>query len=129
MVSGKTLPSFAPYDLTPRAGGFIASRFMTGIRPQEYFFHCMAGRKVRHSVLKTTSGAAVCFLAPFPALVAGNVAIAQMSASGALKHSTEGDGGRNKARCPLPYLEHSVSKWLCLIECMLVCLCSVVLCF
>ncbi|XP_037093253.1 DNA-directed RNA polymerase I subunit RPA1-like [Pollicipes pollicipes] len=45
MLSGKTLPSFAPYDLTPRAGGFIASRFMTGIRPQEYFFHCMAGRE------------------------------------------------------------------------------------
>ena len=45
MVSGKTLPSFAPYDMSPRAGGFISGRFMTGIRPQEYFFHCMAGRE------------------------------------------------------------------------------------
>jgi DNA-directed RNA polymerase I subunit RPA1 len=27
------------------AGGFIADRFLTGIRPQEYFFHCMAGRE------------------------------------------------------------------------------------
>lgn len=45
MMSGKTLPSFLPYDLTPRAGGFISGRFMTGIRPQEYFFHCMAGRE------------------------------------------------------------------------------------
>ncbi|XP_043198844.1 DNA-directed RNA polymerase I subunit RPA1-like isoform X2 [Amphibalanus amphitrite] len=25
--------------------GFISGRFMTGIRPQEYFFHCMAGRE------------------------------------------------------------------------------------
>lgn len=46
MLSGKTLPSFLAYDPSPRAGGFVAGRFLTGIRPQEYFFHCMAGREV-----------------------------------------------------------------------------------
>ena len=46
MLSGKTLPSFLPYDVTPRAGGFVTGRFLTGIRQQEYFFHCMAGREV-----------------------------------------------------------------------------------
>ncbi|XP_066591152.1 DNA-directed RNA polymerase I subunit RPA1 [Prorops nasuta] len=45
MISGKSLPSFKPYDSSPRAGGFIDGRFMTGIRPQEFFFHCMAGRE------------------------------------------------------------------------------------
>ncbi|XP_014216995.1 DNA-directed RNA polymerase I subunit RPA1 [Copidosoma floridanum] len=45
MISGKSLPSFPAYDSSPRAGGFIDGRFMTGIRPQEYFFHCMAGRE------------------------------------------------------------------------------------
>ncbi|KAK7444863.1 hypothetical protein BaRGS_00040387 [Batillaria attramentaria] len=45
MKSGRSLPSFLPYDLSPRAGGFVAGRFLTGIRPQEYFFHCMAGRE------------------------------------------------------------------------------------
>ncbi len=45
MNSGKTLPSFLPYETSPRAGGFVADRFLTGIRPQEYFFHCMAGRE------------------------------------------------------------------------------------
>lgn len=45
MLSGKTLPSFLPYDVTPRAGGFVTGRFLTGIRQQEYFFHCMAGRE------------------------------------------------------------------------------------
>eukprot|EP00158_Paraphelidium_tribonemae_P008573 Partr_v1_DN28614_c1_g2_i3_m50565 putative dna-directed RNA polymerase len=45
MVSGKTLPSFRAYDLGPRAGGYITGRFLTGIKPQEYFFHCMAGRE------------------------------------------------------------------------------------
>uniref|UniRef100_A0A0A9YLI0 DNA-directed RNA polymerase subunit n=2 Tax=Lygus hesperus TaxID=30085 RepID=A0A0A9YLI0_LYGHE len=45
MISGRSLPSFPPYDPSPRAGGFIDGRFMTGIRPQEFFFHCMAGRE------------------------------------------------------------------------------------
>jgi DNA-directed RNA polymerase I subunit RPA1 len=45
MISGKTLPSFRPYDSQARAGGFITDRFLTGVRPQEYFFHCMAGRE------------------------------------------------------------------------------------
>ena len=45
MISGKTLPSFKPYDSRIRAGGFITDRFLTGVRPQEYYFHCMAGRE------------------------------------------------------------------------------------
>jgi len=45
MVSGKSLPSFKAFDTSLRAGGFISGRFLTGIRPQEYFFHCMAGRE------------------------------------------------------------------------------------
>ena len=45
MVSGKTLPSFPAWDPRPRAGGYITQRFLTGIRPQEFFFHCMAGRE------------------------------------------------------------------------------------
>lgn len=45
MPSGKSLPSFPPYDPSPRAGGYIVDRFLTGVRPQEYYFHCMAGRE------------------------------------------------------------------------------------
>lgn len=45
MVSGKSLPSFRAFETAPRAGGFVAQRFLTGIRPQEYYFHCMAGRE------------------------------------------------------------------------------------
>ncbi|EMG49787.1 hypothetical protein SBY92_004773 [Candida maltosa Xu316] len=45
MVSGKTLPSFKPYETDARAGGYIKQRFYSGIRPQEYYFHCMAGRE------------------------------------------------------------------------------------
>ena len=45
MVSGKTLPSFKPFDTNVRAGGYIAQRFLTGVKPQEYYFHAMAGRE------------------------------------------------------------------------------------
>lgn len=45
MVSGKSLPCFRPYETNVRAGGYIVNRFLTGIRPQEYYFHAMAGRE------------------------------------------------------------------------------------
>ncbi|KAF2753803.1 DNA-directed RNA polymeras-like protein I subunit [Pseudovirgaria hyperparasitica] len=45
MVSGKSLPCFKPYETNVRAGGYIVDRFLTGIRPQEYYFHAMAGRE------------------------------------------------------------------------------------
>lgn len=45
-LSGKTLPSFKPYDMNPRAGGYISTRFMTGMDPQSYFFLCIVGRDV-----------------------------------------------------------------------------------
>ncbi|KAI1883829.1 hypothetical protein AGOR_G00236030 [Albula goreensis] len=45
MPSGKSLPCFQPYDMTPRSGGFVSGRFLTGIKPPEFFFHCMAGRE------------------------------------------------------------------------------------
>lgn len=44
MASGKTLPCFQPWDLSARSGGFIGDRFLSGLKPQEYYFHCMAGR-------------------------------------------------------------------------------------
>ncbi|KXH65390.1 RNA polymerase Rpb1 [Colletotrichum salicis] len=45
MVSGKSLPCFRPFETNVRAGGYIVQRFLTGIRPQEYYFHHMAGRE------------------------------------------------------------------------------------
>lgn len=45
MVSGKTLPCFKPFETSIRAGGYVVDRFLTGVRPQEYYFHAMAGRE------------------------------------------------------------------------------------
>lgn len=45
MFSGRFLPSFTRFDISPQAGGFVMGRFLTGISPQEYFVHCMAGRE------------------------------------------------------------------------------------
>eukprot|EP00512_Aurantiochytrium_limacinum_P000745 CAMPEP_0171488598 /NCGR_PEP_ID=MMETSP0958-20121227/2288_1 /TAXON_ID=87120 /ORGANISM="Aurantiochytrium limacinum, Strain ATCCMYA-1381" /LENGTH=1959 /DNA_ID=CAMNT_0012021713 /DNA_START=133 /DNA_END=6012 /DNA_ORIENTATION=- len=44
-IAGKSLPCFSAFDPTPRAGGYVSDRFLTGVRPQEYYFHCMAGRE------------------------------------------------------------------------------------
>ncbi|EGT37120.1 hypothetical protein CAEBREN_30567 [Caenorhabditis brenneri] len=44
-VAGRTLPSFRCFDPSPRAGGYIDQRFLTGMNPQELFFHTMAGRE------------------------------------------------------------------------------------
>ena len=56
MVSGKTLPSFKPFETDVRAGGYIAQRFLTGIKPQEYYFHAMAGREgLIDTAIKTAS--------------------------------------------------------------------------
>lgn len=45
MQNGKTLPCFLPNDPNPRASGFVSDRFLTGLRPQDFFFHCMGGRE------------------------------------------------------------------------------------
>lgn len=56
MISGKTLPSFKPFETKVRAGGYITDRFLTGVRPQEYFFHAMAGREgLIDTAIKTAS--------------------------------------------------------------------------
>ena len=46
MISGKTLPSFKAFDPSARAGGYITGRFLTGIKPQEYFFHCKSSLNI-----------------------------------------------------------------------------------
>ena len=58
MVSGRTLPAFEEFDTSIRANGYITGRFLTGIRPQEYFFHAMAGREglIDTAVKTATSG-------------------------------------------------------------------------
>lgn len=56
MVSGKTLPAFKPFETAAIAGGYIAGRFFSGIRLQEYYFHCMAGREgLIDTAVKTAS--------------------------------------------------------------------------
>ncbi|KAK9241224.1 hypothetical protein V1525DRAFT_392485 [Lipomyces kononenkoae] len=45
MISGKSLPSFKAFDTSAKSGGYIASRFFSGVKPQEFYFHCMAGRE------------------------------------------------------------------------------------
>ncbi|KAI5168463.1 DNA-directed RNA polymerase I subunit RPA1 [Pancytospora epiphaga] len=45
MCSGKTLPCFSRLEAFPSASGYVFERFLTGINPATFFFHCMAGRE------------------------------------------------------------------------------------
>jgi DNA-directed RNA polymerase III subunit RPC1 len=42
---GRTLPHFNVNDFEPKARGFIANSFFTGLKATEFFFHTMAGRE------------------------------------------------------------------------------------
>ncbi|KAB7498553.1 DNA-directed RNA polymerase I subunit RPA1, partial [Armadillidium nasatum] len=54
--TGKTLPSFKPYECDPRAGGYIPTRFVTGMDPRSYFFLCIVGRdSLQHTAVKTAN--------------------------------------------------------------------------
>lgn len=41
----RTLPHFTKYDDGPEARGFVENSFITGLTPQEVFFHAMGGRE------------------------------------------------------------------------------------
>jgi DNA-directed RNA polymerase II subunit RPB1 len=40
----RTLPHFTKYDDSPSARGFVESSFISGLTPEELFFHAMGGR-------------------------------------------------------------------------------------
>lgn len=57
--AGKTLPCHRPYDNYGFiSGGYIFDRFLTGLRPSSFYYHCMAGREglVDTAVKTATSG-------------------------------------------------------------------------
>ena len=41
----RTLPHFKKYDDSPGARGFVESSFISGLTPEELFFHAMGGRE------------------------------------------------------------------------------------
>ncbi|RKO94694.1 hypothetical protein BDK51DRAFT_36240 [Blyttiomyces helicus] len=41
----RTLPSFSIFDDSPESRGFVMNSFITGLTPQELFFHAMGGRE------------------------------------------------------------------------------------
>lgn len=41
----RTLPHYTKYDDSPESKGFVKNSFITGLNPQEFFFHAMGGRE------------------------------------------------------------------------------------
>lgn len=41
----RTLPHFKQENYGPESKGFVANSFLSGLTPQEFFFHAMGGRE------------------------------------------------------------------------------------
>lgn len=53
--SNRTLPHFNKYDDGPLSRGFVENSFLTGLNPQEFFFHSMGGREgIIDTAIKTS---------------------------------------------------------------------------
>jgi DNA-directed RNA polymerase II subunit RPB1 len=53
--SHRTLPHFNKFDDGPLARGFVENSFLTGLNPQEFFFHSMGGREgIIDTAIKTS---------------------------------------------------------------------------
>jgi len=56
MLSGKSLPMFPAYDMSPEAGGFIPGTYLMGITPSAFYHGCMAGREVSKTLYLVIAG-------------------------------------------------------------------------
>ncbi|XP_005101550.1 DNA-directed RNA polymerase I subunit RPA1 [Aplysia californica] len=112
MLSGRSLPSFLPYDVSPKAGGFVTGRFLTGIRPQEYFFHCMAGREglIDTAVKTSRSGYLQRCLVKHLEGITVNYDMTVRDSDGSLVQFYYGEDGIEPARNP--YLKPALLRFL-----------------
>jgi len=54
--NGRTLPHFTKDDLGPESRGFVSNSYLSGLTPQELFFHAMGGREgLIDTAVKTSS--------------------------------------------------------------------------
>ncbi len=94
--SGATAPCFAPFELSARAGGYITDRFLTGVRPPEFYFHCMAGREgLIDTAVKTSRSGYLqrCLVKHLEPLVVGYDHTVRSSADGSLVSIVAGEDG------------------------------------
>ena len=104
--SGCTAPCFAPFELTARAGGYITDRFLTGVRPPEFYFHCMAGREglVDPAVKTSRSGYLQrCLIKHLEPLVVGYDHTTRSSVDGSIVQFVCGEDGLDP--CQVQFLK------------------------
>jgi len=112
MMTGRTLPSFRRFDTSARAGGFVMDRFLTGVRPQEFFFHCMAGREgLIDTAVKTARSGYLqrCLMKCMESLTVGYDYTVRDSADGSVVQFTYGEDALDV--CKTSYLS-SFQFWL-----------------
>ena len=112
MITTRTLPSFRRFDTSARAGGFVMDRFLTGVRPQEFFFHCMAGREgLIDTAVKTARSGYLqrCLMKCMESLVVGYDYTVRDRADGSVIQFTYGEDALDV--CKTPYLSR-FNFWL-----------------
>ena len=104
--SGCTAPCFAPFELTARAGGYITDRFLTGVRPPEFYFHCMAGREgLVDTAVKTSRSGYLqrCLIKHLEPLVVGYDHTTRSSVDGSIVQFVCGEDGLDP--CQVQFLK------------------------
>ena len=104
--SGCTAPCFAPFELTARAGGYITDRFLTGVRPPEFYFPCMAGREgLVDTAVKTSRSGYLqrCLIKHLEPLVVGYDHTTRSSVDGSIVQFVCGEDGLDP--CQVQFLK------------------------
>ena len=104
--SGATAPCFAPFELSARAGGYITDRFLTGVRPPEFYFHCMAGREgLVDTAVKTSRSGYLqrCLIKHLEPLVVGYDHTTRSSVDGSIVQFVCGEDGLDP--CQVQFLK------------------------
>lgn len=111
----RTLPHFTKYDDGPESRGFVESSFVSGLTPQEFFFHAMGGREglIDTAVKTSETGYIQRKLVKAMEDCKINFDMTVRNASGNIIQFLYGDDGMNSVKLEnhkLPYIEYTLER-------------------
>jgi DNA-directed RNA polymerase II subunit RPB1 len=111
----RTLPHFTKYDDGPESRGFVESSFVSGLTPQEFFFHAMGGREglIDTAVKTSETGYIQRKLVKAMEDCKINFDMSVRNASGSIIQFLYGDDGMNAVKLEnhkLPYIEYDLRR-------------------
>ena len=111
----RTLPHFTKYDDGPESRGFVESSFVSGLTPQEFFFHAMGGREglIDTAVKTSETGYIQRKLVKAMEDCKINFDMTVRNASGSIIQFLYGEDGMNAVKLEnhkLSYIEYDIDK-------------------